>query len=203
MTPFAEVIRSNTTLFEAEVYPDEPPPAFGSWVSVDSPEGNRIYALVSHIEMGSLETNRRATALRMDTEALQREMPHVLALLRTSIHAQVLAYRDASGHVYQTLPPFPPPIHGFVIAASQEEVRCLGSPYDFLRTLIVQATPGTPTDDLLVAAMHQLFAAHMGGPDGQRALIEAGRTLSRLMNDDHERLHSILRRANRPRPMFG
>lgn len=194
----AEVIASSTRELVAQVHRDAEAPAFGSWVTVAHPGGTRLYALVSHVELGSIEPGRQAVALGMDEEALRREMPHVLHLLRTTVREQVLAYDDAAGVLRQTLPPQPAPLHAFVHACSPEAVRRLGAPYDFLRTLARHPDPAVPADDLLVAVLDQ--AARAAGADGgaaaaRAALLEAGRVLTRLLNDDHERLQSILRRV--------
>jgi hypothetical protein len=191
----AEVIASSTRQFSAEVYRDAEVPAFGSWVQVRHRSGPMLYGVVSHVEIGSYEPNRRATAFGKTPDELRREMPQVLELLCTTLHAQVLAYRDARGVLRQTLPPHPADLHAFVYGCAPEVVCDLGAPFDFLRTLARNPDPAVPVDELLVAVLQQLYAAHDGGPDGEQALLEAGRTLSRLFNDDHERLHSILRRV--------
>ena len=52
-----------------------------------------------------------------------------------------------------------------------------------------------PVDDLLVAVLTQTYAANGGRHGGREALLQAGRSLTRLLSDDHERLESILRRV--------
>jgi hypothetical protein len=52
-----------------------------------------------------------------------------------------------------------------------------------------------PVDDLLVAVLRRIYAAHGGERGGREPLVQAGRALSRLLDDDHERLQSILRRV--------
>lgn len=196
MQKTAEVIASSTRAFEAEVYRDAEPPAFGSWVYVEQPGGTTLYGLVSHVEIGSLEPNRRAVAYGMSEEELRREMPQVAELLRTTFRAQVLAYGNSQGEVRQTLPPQPAGIHAFVEACSMEQCRKLGAPFDYLRTLVQSPDPSVPVDDLLVAVLTRIYEAHGGRHGGQEMLVEAGRVLSRLLNDDHERLQSILRRVS-------
>lgn len=190
-----EVIASSTRMWEAEVYQDVAAPAFGSWVQVRQPDDTVCYGLVSQVEIGSYEPNRRARPFGQTPDELRCERPQVLELLRTTFRAQVLAWRDARGRVRQTLPPHPAPIHAFVEACPPDHVRTLVSPFDFLRTLARHPDPAVPADDLLVAVLQQLYTAHDGGPDGQAVLLAAGRVLTRLLNDDHERLHSILRRV--------
>ena len=190
----AEVIESSTREVIAEVYRSETPPPFGSWVQVTQPDGTTLFGLVSHVEIGSYEPNRRAIAFGKTTEELQKEMPQVMELLRTTFRAQVIAYRDADGTLRQTLPPHPANIHAFVHACLSTDTRDLGRPYDFLRTLIRNPDPEVPVDDLIVAVLSNVYVAHGGRHGGEEELIHAGRALSRLLNDDHERLHSILRR---------
>ena len=198
----AEIIEASTRAFTAEVHDGEEAPAFGSWVEVEqSDTGHTLYGLVSHVEMGAREPGRQARAFGQSREELQRERPQVMALLRTIFRAQVLAYRtdpDAGGTIRQTLPPRLPSIHDFVRCCAPEAVRTLGAPYDFLRTLVQDPDPAVPTDDLLVAVLRQVRAAHgkaHGEERSEDALVEAGRALSRLLDDDHERLQSILRRV--------
>jgi hypothetical protein len=149
-----------------------------------------------------VEPGRQAVALGRDREGLRREMPHVLELVRTTVRALVLAHwdgrsRDRQGGplVRQTLPPCPAALHDMVRSCGPEAIARIGAPFDYLRTLARYPDPAVPADDLLVAALGGLWRAHGRGDAGERALLEAGRALSRLLNDDHERLHSILRRV--------
>ncbi len=192
--PIGEVVASSTRQFVAEVYRDQPLPAFGSWVQVVQPDGRKIYGLVSHVEMGSMEPGRRPMALGRSPDELRREMPQVLELIRVTFRAQVLAYEDLDGRMHQTLPPYPADIHAFVEACPAEIVRRLGRPYDFLRTLVQNPDSAVPVDDLLVAVLRQIYNGH-SHPEREQALIDAGRVLSRLLRDDHERLQAILRRV--------
>jgi|GEM_PF-373348 len=200
----AEVIASSTREFVAEVYAGVEVPAFGCWVEVETESGAVHYGIVSHAETGALEPGRQAAALGpdYDRERLRREMPQLLALVRTVVRAQVLAYwdgrsRDAVGRpvVRQTLPPRPAELHDRVRLCADDAVALLGAPFDVLRTLARHPDPAVPADDLLAAALGALYRAHGRGEAGATALLEAGRALARLLDDDHERLHSILRRV--------
>jgi hypothetical protein len=194
--PIGEVVESSTRQFVAEVYEDADAPAFGSWVRVEHESGTDLFALVSHVEVASYDRNRQAVALGMDADERAREMPMVKELLRTTVRAQLLAVQSGDGPVRQTLPPHPPGIHDFVHACTDAHVRRVGPPYDVLRTLVDDPAPDVPTDDLLVAVLQQIHAAHDDGAgQGRAAVVTAGRALSRLLDDDHERLQSILRRV--------
>ena len=193
--PIGEVIESSTRQFVAEVYEDAEAPAFGHWVRVEGEGDTALYGLVSHVETGSYDGNRQAVALGLSPQERAEEMPMVQELLRTTVRAQVLACRDREGRVRQTLPPQPPDIHDFVQPCADEHVRALDAPFDFLRTLVEHPDPAVPVDDLLVAVLRRIYDAHGGEHGGREALVAAGRALSRLLDDDHERLQSILRRV--------
>ncbi len=193
--PIAEVIESSTRQFTAEVHRGADAPAFGTWVAVEHDNGTVLYGLVSHVEHGSYETSRQPVALGKTKEELAQEYPQVQELLRTTFRAQVLACADDVGTIQQTLPPHPPDIHDFVRPCPPDEVQGLGAPYDYMRTLVQSPDPAVPVDDLLVAVLRQVRTAHGGDHGSDDALVEAGRALSRLLDDDHERLQSILRRV--------
>ena len=201
--PVAEVIASSTREVVAEVYPDAEVPAFGSWVEVATEDGAVLYGIVSHAETGSVEPGRQAVALgaEYDRDRIRREMPQILELVRTTVRAQILAYWDGRTRVEgqplvrQTLPPRPAALHDRLRVSGLEAVARIAAPFDVLRTLARNPDPAVPADDLLAAALRNLHAAHGGGPDGEAALVAAGRALARLLDDDHERLQSILRRV--------
>ena len=206
--PVAEVIASSTREILAEVYPDAEVPAFGSWVQVETEDldgrgGAVLYGLVSHAETGSVEPGRQAVALgaEYDRDRLRREMPQLLELIRTTVRAQILAFwdgssmRDGRPHVRQTLPPRPAALHDRVRSCEPEAVAAIAAPFDVLRTLARTPDPAVPADDLIAAALRGLYASHGGGDDGDAVLVAAGRALARLLDDDHERLQSILRRV--------
>ncbi len=189
----AEVVESSTCRFVAEARREAPLPAFGAWVRVPTAQSGEVLAVVSSIEMGSIEPGRRAVALGRTGDELRREMPHVFELLRTTFTAEVLAHRTPEGRLRQTLPSYPPAIHDFVYACPDDKVCTLAEPYDYLRTLIRGCAPEVPIDDLVVAVVGRLVEA--SAPSEREArTVAACRALSRLMNDDHERLQSILRR---------
>lgn len=197
----AEVIESSTRHVVAEVRRNAEAPEFGAWVEIPLEDGTVLYAVVSHVEVGSVEPGRRASALGLDRDELRREMPQVMALVRTTFRAQVLAFREAPrtdgrpGALRQTLPPRPAALHDGVRSCTDEAVCALTAPYDYFRPLIRQPEAGIPIDDLLAALLRRTYRAHGEGVEGRRAVVEAGKALARLLDDDHERLQSILRRA--------
>jgi hypothetical protein len=196
----AEIVASNIKQFKAQVLYNEAHsqtnvPAFGSWVMIPRPDGSAVLGLVFQVEAESVEPNRQVEAYNMSKEQLQREMPQVFELIRTYIQGLVLAFRDPQGKVRQTLPSHPAELHDFVYPCDDETIRQLSEPFDYLRTLINSRDAGVPTDELLVAVLQNMKAAQETKTEAKKALIQAGRTLSRLVGDDHERLKSILRRV--------
>ena len=189
-TPIGEVVESNTSSFVAEVSRGSEVPAFGSWIEVKTPQGITLYAVISLVEYGSSMPGRRATALGKTHEELQREMPQVMELLRTAFHACVIGYAMPDGQVIQSLPPYPAGIHDFIMPCSEEARLQFGAPYDFIQLLLNAGERSTPNDELLIAALKNLFTPT---PSAQ-SLIAAGRVLSRALKDDHQRLQTILRR---------
>ncbi len=190
-----EVIEASTRQFVAEVYEEAAAPDFGTWVRVEPEGAPPLFGLVSHVETGSYDSNRQAVALGLSPEERAQEMPMVDELLRTTVRTQMLACEGPNGEIRQTLPPQPPDIHDFVALCTDEQVRALGAPFDFLRTLVEHPDSDVPVDDLLVAVLRRIYAAHGGEQGGRPPLVRAGRALSRLLDDDHERLQSILRRV--------
>ena len=202
--PVAEVVASSTREVVAEVFRGDEPPAFGTWVEVETARGHVLYGLVSHTETGALEPGRRAVALGAgwDPETIQREMPQLQELIRTTVRAQILGWWDGASRredgrprVRQSLPPHIAALHDRVRCCVPETVALMGEPFDALRTLARNPDPAVPADDLIAAVLSGLYRAHGRGDEGQRALLAAGRALLRLLDDDHERLTSILRRA--------
>ncbi len=192
--PVAEVIASSTRSVEAEVYEHAPDIAFGTWIEIAGPGGTRLFGLVSHVAIGSLDPSRRIRAYGLTPEELASERPHVPGLIVTTLHAQLLCHAQGD-KVRQTLPPFPAPIHHPVRLAESSDVRALGAPFDYLRTLALTPDPNVPVDELLVAALRAQADVYPVQRDKESVLVAAAQTLSRLLRDDHERLGSILRRA--------
>ncbi len=194
-SPIAEVVASSTRQIDAEVFEGEAPPDFGTWVEVRLPSGSVLYGLVSHVEIGMIEAGRRVRAYGLDEDEIRRERPHLPGLISTVLRAQLLAHRTPQGAVRQTLPPQPARLHDHVYPCAAAAIRTLGAPYDVLRTLAQNPDPAVPVDDLLVAALAGLRAAHPDPTEAETVLVDAARALTRLLRDDHERLHSILRRV--------
>lgn len=191
----AEVVSAQIRSFKAQVLDNQEIPRFGAWVEVPQATGGRILGLVYQVTHESIEPNRQVEAYGKPREVLLREMPQIFELIRTYFEVTVLAYEDVAGRIRQTLPPHPAELHAFVSLVSEQRIRGLDAPYDFLRALVAGREANLPTDDLLVAVLGNMAQAAQGKTEAKAKLLGAGRALSRLMGDDHERLQSILRRV--------
>ena len=194
MNSIGEIVESNTASFVAEAPTAEDPPAFGTWVTITTQQGQKLFGVVSLVEYGSVMPGRRAMALGKTHEELQLEMPQVRELLRVSFKGSMVGFETPDGQIVQGLPPSPAGIHDFVERCDEGTLRRFGPPYDFLRLLIDNAERSIPGDELLIAAVRHIKELYRD-QEAVRFLIEAGRVLSRLLKDDHERLKAILRRV--------
>ena len=184
-------------------------PRFGSFVRVDSPENDiSIFAIVFNVITNPPDSVHKPSALGLTRDQLRVEQPHIFALLKTEVHAQIVGYLDWSDKaIYQHLPPQPPEVHDFVYSASQEEVLKLSSEFEFLRLL--NGVTSVPADELMAACVREAARARAGAPtihnsgsgtdyDKEQAstayLIEAGRAISQLFRSDYERMLSIVRK---------
>lgn len=190
--PIGEIIQTSTTSFVAQCCELGQAPPFGGLVRVSCPTG-AVFGLVYRIttgglEPGSLAVMRGRSGVR--DEAIFRENPDLLAVLRTEFAALIVGFR-ADGQIRQYLPPQPPPLHWSVYVCDDREVVELSSALDYFRTVL--AAGEGPVDELLAAHVRQAAAAR---PSDEREAfrIRAGRELARLLSRDYERLTAILRR---------
>jgi hypothetical protein len=209
-SPLAEVLTSSITGLVAETIKSNSngkvlatkKPRFGSFVRVDSPENDiSIFAIVFNVITNPPDSVHKPSALGLTRDQLRLEQPHIFALLKTEVHAQIVGYLDWSDKaIYQHLPPQPPEVHDFVYSASREEVLKLSSEFEFLRLL--NGVTSVPSDELMAACVREAARARAqnndSAHDAEQAstayLIEAGRAISQLFRSDYERMLSIVRK---------
>ncbi|MEW6146094.1 MAG: HAS-barrel domain-containing protein [Thermodesulfobacteriota bacterium] len=181
-----EVVESGTKGFIARSPRVGEAPSFGSFVRTDA--GSPVYGLVYEIITGSREPGRKPDAYDMSIEELRREQPQIFELLKTEFHVLTLGYLEA-GKIRFALSPLPPPIHSFVYECTDEEKEALSSEDFFLRAII--SSPNVPADDLIISS---LLGAQRARKNDRDFMVRMGKSLSRYLKDDYERLASILRR---------
>ena len=181
-----EVVESGTKGYVARSPRMGEAPPFGSFVRTDA--GCPVYGLVYEIITGSREPGRKPDAYDMSIEELRREQPQIFELLKTEFHVLTLGYLEA-GKIRFALSPLPPPIHSFVFECTDEEKEALSSEDFFLRAII--SAPNVPADDLIISS---LLSAQEVRKYDMDFMVRMGKSLSRFLKDDYERLASILRR---------
>ncbi|MBI4310341.1 MAG: hypothetical protein HY681_01060 [Chloroflexi bacterium] len=214
-SPLAEVIATASAQFTAQCYELYGAPPLGALVRAgeDAPvpirpahtgsatpihsahAGSATYAVVCNVVTEGVDPSRKPVARGQglpDEASVYRDNPQLPKLLRTSLQAAIVGWRDASGSVRYGLPPSPPRIHAFVHACAPEEVCAFTQRLDFLPLLLSSANnEGGPalTDQVAAAFLRQAASAH---PDPQAFLVGAGRQLARLLARDAQRLQPIL-----------
>jgi hypothetical protein len=182
-----EVIEASTTQFAAQCYELYALPPLGSLVKTGD-----IYGLVYNAATASLEPGRRPIARgqgEASEEAIYRENPQLLKLLRSEFEAVVVGHREGE-KLCQYLPPAPARIHSFVYLCPPVEVREFSQFPGFLNILVNTRLP-IPTDELIAAALRQMSQAH---EDRRKFLVAAGKELATLLSHDFSQLKSILGR---------
>ncbi|MCL4509181.1 MAG: hypothetical protein M1296_06625 [Chloroflexi bacterium] len=185
-----EVIAASTTEFTAEALELHSAPPFGSFVKVIEPKRPTIYALVSYVETGGLDPTRHAVARSRPPSIVDEEIyvqwPELRDVLRTVFTARVIGHIDARGAVRHWLPPFPASLHFSVFVCTTEEIQWFTRRHDYLAGLIRDPSG---TEELTAAAIRTAVAAHSDQPD---YLLQAARSVARMLASDYIRLHLIL-----------
>jgi hypothetical protein len=190
----AEVLSSTITTVVAQTSTQDESkgqakPRFGSFLTIQSDDADlRIFAVVYNVIAGAPDSVHKPLAMGMTRDQLRSEQPHIFSLLRTEVHGAIVGY-EKNNIVYQHLPPHPPDVHDFVYTSTVEQITQLTQSFDFLRLLL--HINSVPADELLAATIRE--AQEMTGRPEQ-FLIAAGQSLSQLMQNDYDRLLSLLRK---------
>jgi hypothetical protein len=192
----AEVLSSSITSVVAQTSSPEDldaissiKPRFGSFLTIECNDSNlRIFAVVFNVITGAPDSVHKPLALGMTRDELRSEQPHIFSLLRTDVHAAIVGY-EQDRTVRQHLPPHPPDVHDFVYLSTKEEIIELTQTFDFLRLLM--HINSVPADELLAATIRE---ARESTDRSEAFLIAAGQALSQLLQNDYDRLLSLLRK---------
>ncbi|MDP3879327.1 MAG: hypothetical protein Q8Q07_03345 [Dehalococcoidales bacterium] len=186
-----EIIEASTTDFTAQCYELYQSPPLGSLVKTTA-TAVELYGIVAQASTASIEPGRRPIARgrdETDEEAVYRQSPQLLKLLRTEFNALVVGYRE-DGKLYRYLPPRPARIHGFVYPCSTEEVRDFSQSFSFLNILLNTHLP-VPVEELAAAALRRMSQVHEAPTP---FLVAAGKELAILLGGEFGRLKAILGR---------
>jgi hypothetical protein len=164
-------------------------PRFGSFLTIESDDADlRIFAVVYNVIAGAPDSVHKPLAMGMTRDQLRSEQPHIFSLLRTEVHGAIVGY-EKTNVFYQHLPPHPPDVHDFVYASTVEQITELTQSFDFLRLLL--HISAVPADELLAATIRE---AQQSTGRSEQFLIAAGQSLSQLLQNDYDRLLSLLRK---------
>ncbi len=185
-----EVIAVSTVQFDAQSYRLNESPAFGSLVLTLSPEGLGHFGLCFATETGSIEPGRSTIAWGGPDEAegdIYDRQPQLLHVLRTTFSCLLVGYAGPYGRPVQRVPARPPRVHERVWQACDEEVCAFFGDLSYLRFVLRADVDNV--EDLIAASVGQAYRAR----GGDRAfLVEAGRSIARLLAADHARLTAVL-----------
>jgi hypothetical protein len=184
-----EVIESSTTRFKAEAVEADSPPAFGSFVRTGS--DIITYGLVYNVYASSVDPGRKPIALGLTEEELSREQPQLKQLLKTDFEVAIIGFAE-DNLVHTFLPPWPPRIHSFVYACSNEEIIKLTENLEFIRVLTFLPS-SLPTEELIAASIRIASQARGGSRD---FLVKAGQEIATLLKDEYEKAKGIIRRLS-------
>lgn len=182
------MLEASIARFRAACFTLECAPPLGAMIVVDQPAP--LYAVVSDIRTEGRDPGRRPSPHGDPGDDRARVMernPQIQKLLQTTFDALVVGFREG-GTVLQYLPEAPAPIFGRVRLCDDPDVRALSASFDFLRLLL----DGGPLADEVTAAC--LRRAADAFADRRAFLVLAGKTLTRELSAEPERLAAVLRR---------
>lgn len=114
-------------------------------------------------------------------------------LVPIEISILTVGYQEADGPIFYGLPPQPPISLDMLTICGDDDLRAFTKKFDYFRLIL--NTPSIPTDELLVAHVHQ--AARTWAPEVRYGtLVWAGREAVRLLNHDLIRLESVVRKIS-------
>ena len=168
-------------------------PVFGSFVKVRVREDTEIYGLIYNV---AVDGDQLVRQLAVHAGLGEEEVRDQRENRQIPIEVNVLAIGYKREEViYQHLPPQPPLTLNTIYTCTAEEIRDFSARFDYFRT-VLEAPKGIPADELLAASLRLAAESRGGGEEGRRFLVEAGREVARLLNDDPVRLTAILRRLS-------
>ncbi|GAC1396532.1 MAG: hypothetical protein NVSMB65_15700 [Chloroflexota bacterium] len=189
-----EIVAVSTSEFTTQSYELDEAPAYGSLVCVGKPGPEppaiRHFGVCYRVQTSSIEPGRHAVAWGRDEDDdadIFRRQPQLREVLHTTWDCLLVGYRASGGGIAQRIPAAPPRMHSFVYAATSDEVCAFHRDLGYLRFILRSAVPGV--EDLLAACIRHAYEC--AGRD-DALLLEAGRTVARLLPGDHARLMSVL-----------
>ena len=166
-------------------------PSFGSFVKVRLHDGITTYGLIYNVAFGDdLLVRQLIGTPDIPQEVIRDQRENRQIPIEVSI--LVVGFHDGQG-IRQYLPSQPPPALNEILLCDASEVIAFTQQFDYFRTVLA-AGGDVPADELLAATLRAASRYRGGGEPDRDFLIQAGRELARLLNDDLLRLDGLLRR---------
>lgn len=167
----------------------EPLPAFGSMVTIDADQTDRIYGIITNIRIVDDGLIRQLAASRnlpeeiIQDNRLNRNVPVELSVV-------FIGYL-AEEKIFHMLPPQPPLSLDRMRSSSEAEIREFTSTEAFAYLRHLLSVEDIPPADL--AAAHLLQAARMHQAAGnQQWILDAVRAAVRLLRNEYDQLSAFL-----------
>lgn len=191
--PFAEVIESSISSWQAQTWDWKISPKFGSILTstlIDNGQTIKIFGIVYFIKTGSTDQSRSVYPFGKTNEELLEEYPQVFEFLSTSFSCITLGYLQ-NNKIYYHLAPKPVKLHTFVQEATQEELREFFSSTQFLQIIFSMSYQLNAIDELLIAMLKNISDKNLLT---KKLLIDFINTFSLLTSHEYTRLKLLLQR---------
>lgn len=150
---FAEIIQSSLQSWTGQTWKWDHFPAFGSLVTVITPEKTWI-GIVHSIQTSSPDTHRQPFIYQKTEQELLEEQPHIFEFLQTTFECITLGFFHNNKIEYR-LAPQPPKIHAFIQPCPHAISTLFFSSVGYLPLLFSQAGSLHNLEELLLALLVQ------------------------------------------------
>lgn len=165
-------------------------PQFGDLVKVPLPdEQTNVFGLIYDVQVRDDPAVRQLILVgEIEPEAMLDQRENRLVPIEVSV--LVVGYQRGQ-RIVHGLPPQPPLSLDTLVLCEETDLRAFTEKFDYLRLVLNAAQ--IPADEVLATNLQR--AAEACPPERRRKfLVDAGRELARLLNNDLIRLETILRR---------
>lgn len=151
--PFAEILQSTLSSWQAQCWQWNNVPEFGQLV-IAHQNNSTVYAIIASITTGPKDPIRTPFAYQKTQQELEEEQPQIFEFLKTEFTCLTLGYTH-NNQIYYQLPTRPAQIHTFVHEATTQDYQQFLASSDYLY-LLLQTSEGTmPSQELLLALLKQ------------------------------------------------
>jgi hypothetical protein len=180
-----EVIVTNTSEIIGQCHRGVPTFEYGSFIMAGKTA--QCVGVVYNVETASVDPNRRATAIEVDEDNLDKVHPHLKAMLRNQFYALLIGTMK-NGKFQYGLPPTPPGLHAQVVPCSDDDILELRKQPGFLR--IIHDSGKSSSEELILNCCRHLLYSF----ERNEKALSIGKALSDIYRDDYDALRRIINR---------